>query len=149
MRRSPVKLTACARPGLRGEYESCTCKMHGRFSRLTHQRGLSCLLMYLCLHRRLHAVHHLPGCSLTVHAIARGVSSYHACLERSMSTSYQVSAVGLLLTNPNALCMTAGMEYISACVSTLLIHDTTSACIIVQKIVVPSPHGPVSIWAPR
>lgn len=75
-------------------------------------------------------MHRLLACSLTVHAIVRGVSVYHTCLERSMSTSYQVSNVSSL-TNPNALCVTAGVEYISACVSPSLIHDTTSVCIIV------------------
>ena len=31
--------------------------------------------------------------------------------------------VSRFLTNPNALCVTAGMEYIPACVSTWLSHD--------------------------
>ena len=35
---------------------------------------------------RLYAMHRLLACSLTVHAIARGVAVYHTCLERSMST---------------------------------------------------------------
>ena len=96
-------------------------------------------------------MHRLLACSLTVHAVARSVSVYHTCLERSMSTSYQVSNDSLL-TNPNALFVTSGMEYISVRVSTSSIHDTTSACIllcIVQKIAVPSPHGPMSIWGPQ
>lgn len=103
--------------------------------------------MYLCVHWQTTCCAPLAGCILSVHAIARGVFSCHASLERPSSTNYQVSNVSRLLTNPNALFVTVGMEYISACVSTWLVHDhDTTSDSIMQDIAVRSPHGPGSIW---